>query len=93
MKPNLRKILEWLCIACIVYGIVTLSGPLTVNILYLLVSTNMDFSASETVSIGIIGGADGPTSILLAVSPWINYVFPFAVLILGVTGLYCLRRK
>ena len=92
MNPTVRKILKFLCIACIVYGIMTLSGPLAVNILYLFLQPDMDISVSETASIGIIGGADGPTSILIAASSWVSYLPALILLLIGAVGLYCLRK-
>lgn len=50
------------------------------------------FSSSEAASIGIIGGADGPTAIFVTTPVWTHWIVPFLLLILGILGYLRLRK-
>ena len=55
--------------AMAVYGAVKLLGGICVNVLHLLTRTQMMLSDSQAYSVGIIGGADGPTAVLVMNEP------------------------
>lgn len=50
-------------------------------------------SAGESASIGIIGGADGPTAIFVTGSPLMSVGWAILLLILGITGYILLRNR
>ena len=51
-----------------------------------------EFVPNEAYSIGIIGGADGPTAIFVTAPVWISYLIPTAALIVGIWGYLRLSR-
>ena len=83
-------------LACALYGAVKLLGGLWVNIVYwfsvLFMKIRSEFVPNEAYSVGIIGGADGPTAIFVAAPVWISYLIPTAALIVGIWGYLRLRR-
>ena len=55
----------------------------------------VSFSLNRAASIGVIGGADGPTSILIMSEPasfW-QTAFEAVILLVGILGLRSLSRK
>ena len=84
---------RFLFLALAVYGALKLAGGLGINLLYLFFKLQPAFDTGTAVSIGIIGGADGPTAIFLSGSVWISYLIPAVMLIVGVVGYgYCCRK-
>lgn len=88
---------RYLFAACAGYGAVRLLGGLWVNLIYLGVQV-WDHVSQKTmaVSIGVIGGADGPTAVFVTTPPWVPYLLPAVLLIGGIWGfirLSCCRRK
>ena len=81
---------RFLFAALAVYGAAELLGSVTAWILYLVMRGQI--LNSEAASIGIIGGADGPTAIFVTTPDWTGYVVPVAALILGSWGFWRLRR-
>ena len=83
-------------LACAIYGAVKLLGGLWVNIVYwfsvLFMEIRSEFVPNEAYSIGIIGGADGPTAIFVTAPVWISYLIPTAALIVGIWGYLRLSR-
>ena len=83
-------------LACGVYGAVKLLGGLWVNIVYwfsvLFMEIRSEFVPNEAYSVGIIGGADGPTAIFVTAPVWISYLIPTAALIVGIWGYLRLSR-
>ncbi|MBP3684721.1 MAG: hypothetical protein J6J12_07145 [Oscillospiraceae bacterium] len=76
-----------------VYGGVKLLSGLWVNLIWLGVQIWDYFSTdSMAVSIGVIGGADGPTAIFVTSPPWAHYLVPFVLVIVGIWGFYRLSR-
>ena len=77
-------------LACAVYGAVKLLGGLWVNIVYwlsvLFMEIRSEFVPNEAYSVGIIGGADGPTAIFVTAPVWVSYLIPTAALIIGIWG-------
>ena len=83
-------------LACAVYGAVKLLGGLWVNIVYwfsvLFMEIRTSFVPNEAYSVGIIGGADGPTAIFVTAPVWVSYLIPTAALIVGIWGYLRLSR-
>ena len=52
----------------------------------------LGFTGPEAASIGIIGGADGPTAIFVTTPAWTRPAWMAALLIIGVVGYLLLRR-
>jgi Na+-transporting methylmalonyl-CoA/oxaloacetate decarboxylase beta subunit len=47
---------------------------------------------NEAYSVGIIGGADGPTAIFVTTPDWVHWLLPVAALGVGIWGYLRLRR-
>ena len=93
-KPNIfRILLGVLFVACVIVGGVKLASGLWVNVLYLVLRTGVTFSSREAYSIGVIGGEVGPTAIFVTTPVWTSYLFYAVLLIIGICGLVCLRRR
>lgn len=66
-----------------------------VGIALLLIGLTAPLFMQETVaapSIGIIGGADGPTAIFVTAPPWVQYAVPAVMLLVGIWGFVRLSR-
>jgi len=50
------------------------------------------FTHSEAASIGIIGGADGPTAIFVTSPPWTHWAIPLLLLAAGILGFVRLSK-
>lgn len=84
---------RYLFAACATYGGAELLGVLWVNLIYLGVRIWDRFSPDTmAVSIGVIGGADGPTAIFVTTAPWGRYLIPLVLLIVGIWGFLRMRR-
>ena len=92
-KTNVFRILLWiLFVVCVIVGGMKLASGLWVNVLYLVLRTGVTFSSRKAHSVGIIGGADGPTAIFVTAPVWASYLFYGLLLIVGIAGLIYLRR-
>ena len=78
-------------LACAVYGAAELLGSVLAWISYLMLADSV-LHAGEAASIGIIGGADGPTAIFVTTPGWTGYVVPVLALAVGLWGYLHLRR-
>ena len=79
---------HWLCFAIVVASVLSLAFSGTIGLLVHLLNT----SAS---SIGIIGGADGPTAIFVTTSQdyiWYKSGITMILMIMGILGFYRLSR-
>lgn len=83
---------RYLFAACAVYGAVKLLPGLWVNLLWLFFRWRISHSDQTAASIGIIGGADGPTAIFLTAPVWVHYVIPVVLLVVGILGFLRLSR-
>lgn len=93
-KESRRKCWYVLFLVLAFYGAVKLLGGLWVNLVYLGVQVWDHFSPQTmAVSIGVIGGADGPTAIFVTAPLWLHYLFPALMLITGICGLLKLKRN
>lgn len=78
---------------CLVVAIICALSLVWKGIIGLFVYT---LTRNDAASIGIIGGADGPTAIFVATNPApIGYtiIVPLIILILGLVGFYLLGHK
>lgn len=84
---------RYLFAVCAVYGGCKLLGALWVNLIYLGVQVWDHFSPQMmAVSVGVIGGADGPTAIFVTTPPWVHYLVPVVMLVVGIWGFRRLSR-
>ncbi len=77
---------------CLVVAILCAIGLVWKGIIGLFVYT---LTRGESASIGIIGGADGPTAIFVATNPATigPIIVPLILLILGLVGFYLLGHR
>lgn len=73
-----------------IYGGIRLLDKLWTRLVFWWV-TGM-FRETEAASIGIIGGADGPTAIFVTSPAWTHWVVPLLILVLGIYGFRRLCR-
>ena len=83
---------RWVCLAVIIGCILSLTFGGTLGVLMHI------FNAALTDSVGIIGGADGPTAIFITTSPdyqeyiWYQAGITVLILVMSVLGFWRLRR-
>ena len=82
---------RFLFLGCALYGGIKLLGGVLVNILYWILRITP--SVSESSSVGIIGGADGPTAILVAGPALSGYFIPVLLVIVGIAGFLWLSKR
>ena len=82
---------RFLFLAIGIYGALKLLGGIWVK--YLLLSSQTMISTSEAYSVGVIGGADGPTAVFVTTPVWISYIFPVICLIVGIWGFTKFRQE
>lgn len=79
-------------LALAVWGFVKIFPGIWANLLMLVLQIQMYFTPNA--SVGIIGGADGPTAIFLTRNPaWVFYILPLLAIVVGITGFVKLRNK
>ena len=81
---------RFLFAAVAIYGATRLLGNLIVRVYTLFVGASIAVSDSATV--GIIGGADGPTAIFVTAPRWIEPTVSVVALATGIVGFVLLRR-
>ncbi len=88
---------RFLFAAVAVYGAWKLLSGLWIHILLWISQVYCEirttFHPNETYSIGIIGGADGPTAIFLTAPEWVSWLIPGLLLVTGVLGFVWLSRR
>ena len=84
---------RFLFAGCAVYGAVQLLGGLLSLVLPLFLRLRMNISSTKAATIGIIGGADGPTAIFVTSPPWTAYILPAVLLVAGILGYIRLTHK
>ena len=92
-KKKQKSPWQFLFLAIAAYGAVKLLGSIWINVLYLLTCTQTTISNSEAYSVGIIGGADGPTAVFVTAPVWISYIVPVVCLIIGILGFLRMCKK
>jgi len=83
---------RYLFAACAVYGGVKILGALWGYLMFLLFRAQLSLTQSEAASIGVIGGADGPTAVFITTPGWVSWILPVALFIMGAWGFRCLSR-
>lgn len=73
-------------------GACEILGNLAAWFLYLFLPDPI-LTTSEAASIGIIGGADGPTAVFVATPGWTHWLVPALLLIIGIFGFIRLSRR
>lgn len=85
-----RKILCGLFALTGVSGCLMLLQPLWLKLVSALAGNTLD---RHGVSIGVIGGADGPTAIFVTTPGWTAYLLPVLLTVLGLGGLLYFRKN
>ena len=89
-RKNLWRI-AFLAIGAV--GLWKLLKMLAVGVLYLFWKDPY-LTMGNAASIGIIGGADGPTAIFITTPDWASWIVPVILLGIGISGfLYLKKRK
>lgn len=92
-KKSLRKHpWLWLCLVAALYGLWELLGNLTAKLLCLFLKDPV-LTAGQASSIGIIGGADGPTAIFITTPGWAHWIVPLVILSTGLASFLYLRKQ
>lgn len=78
--------------ACILYGGLELLGGLAARVLYWYYGSAAR-DLGEAASIGIIGGADGPTAVFVTSPGWMHCIIPVLLLAIGILGFVWLRKR
>lgn len=82
----------WLCLVAALYGLWELLGILRAWVLYLFLKGPVSI-AGQAASIGIIGGADGPTAIFVTTPGWTHWIVPLVFLSAGLVGFLYLHKQ
>ena len=83
---------RYLFAAVAAYGGAKIIGGLWALIWYWMMRAEAMFTHGEAASIGIIGGADGPTAIFVTSPLWAHYLPPLVLLLVGIWGFLRLRK-
>lgn len=75
-----------------IYGALYFLSGLWGRILFWIWQLEAIVKPDPSVSVGIIGGADGPTAIFVTVPRWTSYILPTIALVVGVAGFVLLSR-
>ena len=75
-----------------IYGALYFLSGLWGRILFWIWQLEAIVKPDSSVSVGIIGGADGPTAIFVTVPRWTSYILPTIALVVGVAGFVLLSR-
>lgn len=79
-------------LALAVWGFFEIFPGILANVLMLILHIRVKFSSDA--SVGIIGGADGPTAIFLTSNPnWIHHVIPVLAILIGIIGYIKLKKS
>lgn len=86
-RETVRRKSPWrfLFAACAALGTMELLGSFAAWLMYLSMSDPL-LTMGEAASVGIIGGADGPTAIFVATPGWTHYLVPCFLVVVGVWG-------
>jgi len=93
-KGNTNRKNPWrfLFVLCALYGALELLGSAAAWFLC-YTSVAPGFSAGGAASIGIIGGADGPTAVFVTTPGWTGYIVPVLCLLIGICGFLWLHKS
>lgn len=77
--------------AAAIYGAARLLGSLISRVVAYFVGVSV--AVRESATIGVIGGADGPTAVFVTAPRWTGHLVSLGALIVGVAGFLLLRRR
>lgn len=80
---------RYLFAAMAAYGAARLLKSIFAQILYWILQVQI---RTETASVGVIGGADGPTAIFVTSAPWTGYLVTVLLLVIGIWGFLYLGK-
>lgn len=85
-----KRVLRGICLAVAILGGLELLGNLAAWGIAkcLMVSA----ARGEIGTVGIIGGADGPTTVFVASAGVVNWLLPLALVAMGIAGYICLKK-
>ena len=91
---NKKSLLRILFLGCAVLGAWELAGSPAARITALVMKAGPILKSTEAATIGIIGGADGPTAVFVTgIQPfWRAYFLPAAMLVIGILGYFRTRK-
>ncbi len=96
MNEKTRKILHILCIIVCIAAALIMVYELAWQIIGQVLMQNPDILSATEESIGIIGGADGPTSIMIVAKEDVllpDWVWAGMVAALSGVGIFLTRKK
>lgn len=76
---------RFLFAACAALGAAELLGSFAAWLMYLCLSDPF-LIMGEAASVGIIGGADGPTAVFITTPGWTHYLIPCLMVAVGIYG-------
>ena len=86
----MKKVLKILCLIVAALGTLELLGNLAAwGIAKYLTGVAI---RGDSASVGIIGGADGPTAVFVTTSVGGHWLIPVAMVVLGLAGFICLKK-
>lgn len=94
MKSRQKKKNPWrfAFLAMAAVGALEILGNLVAWIAYLFMPDPF-LTMSEASTVGIIGGADGPTAVFVASPGWSHWLVPVLLLICGIFGFVRMSRR
>lgn len=90
-NKKIKSSWRYLFTACAAVGLVDLLGSFITRA-FLLHKEVSVMTMGEAASIGIIGGADGPTALFVTAPDWTRYLLPCLLIAVGVWGLFRFNR-
>jgi Na+-transporting methylmalonyl-CoA/oxaloacetate decarboxylase beta subunit len=87
------RFLQLIATAFVLYGGYKLLRFLWVKLMIWILKLQSALSVSEAASIGIIGGADGPTAIFVTAPDHPSFAIPVLLLLVGAAMLMLIRKK
>ncbi len=81
---------RWTFLAAAAWGFFKIFPGILANVWMLILNIQARFSPN--MSVGIIGGADGPTAIFLTSPGWVHYIPPVLAILVGIAGYIRLRK-
>lgn len=87
-----KRLLRYIFAGCAVCGGIKVLHMLWMQLLMALFQWRIHHTQYMAASIGIIGGADGPTAIFITGHPWLSYILPVVLLVAGIWGFIRLSR-
>ena len=77
---------RFLFAAVAAFGAARLIRQLVTQILYWVLRAQVIFSPSASASVGVIGGADGPTAIFVTTPVVVSHIVPVVLIVVGIFG-------